>query len=58
MGRGRGFFELGEEEMARVAGEKRERLRRELKMDKVCGSSLGWTPASSLELPSSFGDLD
>lgn len=45
-GKRKRVFELGEEEMARVAGEEKERLRKELKMEKVCGRSLSW----SLEL--------
>ena len=40
-GKRKRVFELGEEEMARVAGEEKERLRMELKMEKVCGCSLG-----------------
>ena len=40
-GKRKKVFELGEEEMARVAGEEKERLRMELKMEKVCGCSLG-----------------
>jgi Inorganic pyrophosphatase/exopolyphosphatase len=49
-GKRKRVFELGEEEMARVAGEERERLRRELKIEKVCGCSSGWTPAWSFGL--------
>lgn len=35
-GKRKRVFELDEKEMARVAGEERERLKNELKMEKVC----------------------
>jgi nitric oxide synthase-interacting protein len=40
-GKRKRVFELDEKEMARVAGEERERLKNELKMEKVCGFGAG-----------------
>lgn len=49
-GKRKKVFELGEEEMARMAADERERVRKELKIEKVCSSSNELEAGESLAL--------